>query len=144
MNNVLTAQYVLPPSLPSPTPPLPQKKTESDSFSWGKLSVTELRYPTYWFLTVFGFSTDCCQVSFFVHFSGFFNMCFSASLGTFFIISFEQHAHCALYRNLPADIQPSSEVLEQCTAFLLNIRDWEYLSNLENTANGYIEVRQNG
>lgn len=39
-----------------------------------------------------------------------------------------------------ADIQPSMEVLEYCTAFLLNIRDWDYLSNMENTANGYIEV----
>ncbi|KAL8569201.1 hypothetical protein ACOMHN_051881 [Nucella lapillus] len=41
---------------------------------------------------------------------------------------------------LQQDIVPSSEVLEQCTAFLLNIRDWEYLSSLQNTANGYIEI----
>ncbi|KAJ8302723.1 hypothetical protein KUTeg_019119 [Tegillarca granosa] len=38
------------------------------------------------------------------------------------------------------DIQPSHEVLEHCAAFLMNIRDWAYLSNLENTANGHIEL----
>ncbi|XP_076470196.1 integrator complex subunit 8-like isoform X2 [Babylonia areolata] len=47
---------------------------------------------------------------------------------------------CLTSIRLQQDIQPSSEVLEQCTAFLLNIRDWEYLSNLENTKNGYIET----
>ncbi|XP_041376535.1 integrator complex subunit 8-like [Gigantopelta aegis] len=47
---------------------------------------------------------------------------------------------CLTTIRLGQDIQPSDEVLEQCTAFLLNIRDWDYLTNLENSANGYIEV----
>ncbi|KAK7115409.1 integrator complex subunit 8-like [Littorina saxatilis] len=47
---------------------------------------------------------------------------------------------CLTSVRLGQDIQPSSEVLEQCTAFLLNIRDWEYLSNMENSANSYIEM----
>ncbi|PVD21213.1 hypothetical protein C0Q70_19382 [Pomacea canaliculata] len=47
---------------------------------------------------------------------------------------------CLTSIRLGQDIQPSMEVLEYCTAFLLNIRDWDYLSNMENTANGYIEM----
>nr|KAG5712950.1 hypothetical protein BaRGS_021744 [Batillaria attramentaria] len=47
---------------------------------------------------------------------------------------------CITSIRLQQDILPSSEVLEQCTAFLLNIGDWDYLSNLENTANGFIEM----
>ena len=38
------------------------------------------------------------------------------------------------------DITPSIEVVEHCTAFLCNIGEWNYLSDLNNTADGFIEV----
>ena len=38
------------------------------------------------------------------------------------------------------DIQPSPDVLEHCSAFLVNVRDWTYLMNMENTNSGHIEV----
>ena len=38
------------------------------------------------------------------------------------------------------DITPSVEVIEHCAAFLANIQEWEYLSNLCNSADGFIEV----
>ena len=41
---------------------------------------------------------------------------------------------------LSLDIQPSPEVLEHCAAFLLNVKDWTYLSNMQNTDSGHIEV----
>ncbi|KAK6184710.1 hypothetical protein SNE40_007123 [Patella caerulea] len=47
---------------------------------------------------------------------------------------------CLTSVRLAQDIQPSSEVLEHCTGFLLNIRDWDYLTSMENTRNGYIEL----
>ncbi|XP_048254993.1 integrator complex subunit 8-like isoform X2 [Haliotis rufescens] len=47
---------------------------------------------------------------------------------------------CLTTIRLGQEIQPSEEVLEECTAFLVNIKDWDYLCNLENTANGYIEL----
>ena len=40
------------------------------------------------------------------------------------------------------DIQPNPEVLEHCAAFLLNVKDWTYLSNMQNTDSGHIEVRK--
>ena len=38
------------------------------------------------------------------------------------------------------DIQPTMPILEHCSAFLVNIRDWMYLSNMENAGSGHIEV----
>ena len=40
-----------------------------------------------------------------------------------------------------SDIQPSPDVLEHCAAFLVNVKDWSYLINLDNTNSGHIEVR---
>ncbi|XP_064611171.1 integrator complex subunit 8-like [Liolophura sinensis] len=46
---------------------------------------------------------------------------------------------CITALRLDQDIQPSQEVLEHCIAFLLNMQDWSYMCNLENTRNGFIE-----
>lgn len=43
---------------------------------------------------------------------------------------------CGLF----TDIQPSPDVLEHCAAFLLNVKDWSYLINLDNTNSGHLEV----
>ena len=40
----------------------------------------------------------------------------------------------------PTDIQPTMVILEHCAAFLLNIKDWQYLTNMENSGSGHIEV----
>ena len=33
-----------------------------------------------------------------------------------------------------ADLQPSQELLSYCVAYLLNVKDWDFLSNLKNTS----------
>ncbi|GAB1602023.1 integrator complex subunit 8-like [Argonauta hians] len=38
------------------------------------------------------------------------------------------------------DTPPTPEVVEQAAVFLLNVKDWEYLSNMEGSGNGFIEV----
>ncbi|CAI9737955.1 Hypothetical predicted protein [Octopus vulgaris] len=38
------------------------------------------------------------------------------------------------------DTPPTPEVVEQAAVFLLNVKDWEYLSNMEGSSNGFIEV----
>lgn len=35
---------------------------------------------------------------------------------------------------------PTPEVVEQAAAFLLNVKDWEYLSNMDGSSNGFIEI----
>lgn len=45
---------------------------------------------------------------------------------------------CILYFFL--DIQFIMVILEYCVVFFLNIRDWQYLINMENSGSGYIEV----
>ncbi|XP_052232810.1 integrator complex subunit 8-like isoform X2 [Dreissena polymorpha] len=47
---------------------------------------------------------------------------------------------CITAVRLGQDIQPSPDVLEHCAAFLLNVRDWGYLMNLDNTNSGHIET----
>ncbi|KAL3858729.1 hypothetical protein ACJMK2_008987 [Sinanodonta woodiana] len=47
---------------------------------------------------------------------------------------------CITTVRLGQDIQPSPDILEHCAAFLLNIRDWDYLFNMENTDSGHIEL----
>lgn len=47
---------------------------------------------------------------------------------------------CITAVRLGQDIQPSPDVLEHCSAFLLNVRDWTYLMNMENTNSGHIEA----
>ncbi|WAR11293.1 INT8-like protein, partial [Mya arenaria] len=46
---------------------------------------------------------------------------------------------CITAVRLAQDIQPSPDILEHCAAFLLNVRDWGYLMNLDNTNSGHIE-----
>ncbi|XP_052817702.1 integrator complex subunit 8-like [Mya arenaria] len=47
---------------------------------------------------------------------------------------------CITAVRLAQDIQPSPDILEHCAAFLLNVRDWGYLMNLDNTNSGHIET----
>lgn len=47
---------------------------------------------------------------------------------------------CITSVRLGQDVQPSRFVLEHCAAFLLNIRDWLYLSNMDNSGCGHIEL----
>lgn len=50
-----------------------------------------------------------------------------------------QCKQCLTLIRLGQDITPSIEVVEHCTAFLCNIGEWNYLSDLNNTADGFIE-----
>lgn len=47
---------------------------------------------------------------------------------------------CITCVRLGQDVQPSRFVLEHCAAFLLNIRDWTYLANMDNSGSGHIEL----
>ncbi|XP_021343863.1 integrator complex subunit 8-like isoform X2 [Mizuhopecten yessoensis] len=47
---------------------------------------------------------------------------------------------CITCVRLGQDVQPSRIVLEHCAAFLLNIRDWHYLANMDNSGCGHIEL----
>ncbi|XP_061162526.1 integrator complex subunit 8-like isoform X1 [Saccostrea echinata] len=47
---------------------------------------------------------------------------------------------CITSVRLDQDIQPTMVILEHCAAFLLNIRDWQYLTNMENSGSGHIEL----
>ncbi|XP_005107242.1 integrator complex subunit 8 [Aplysia californica] len=51
-----------------------------------------------------------------------------------------QAKQCITLIRLGQDITPSIEVIEHCSAFLCNIREWGYLSDLCNTADGFIEL----
>ncbi|XP_023932902.1 integrator complex subunit 8 [Lingula anatina] len=46
---------------------------------------------------------------------------------------------CITSFRLDSDMSPSSDIVGHCVAFLLNIKDWDYLGNLENTNSGYVE-----
>ncbi|XP_064641548.1 integrator complex subunit 8-like [Lineus longissimus] len=46
---------------------------------------------------------------------------------------------CITSLRLDSDIHPGNEVIGHSAAFLLTIQDWEYLRNLANTRNGYLE-----
>ncbi|XP_013381421.1 integrator complex subunit 8 [Lingula anatina] len=46
---------------------------------------------------------------------------------------------CITSLRLDSDMSPSSDIVGHCVAFLLNIKDWDYLGNLDNTNSGYIE-----
>nr|XP_022337358.1 integrator complex subunit 8-like isoform X5 [Crassostrea virginica] len=47
---------------------------------------------------------------------------------------------CITSVRLDQDIQPTMVILEHCAAFLLNIKDWQYLTNMENSGSGHIEL----
>ncbi|XP_074646480.1 integrator complex subunit 8-like isoform X2 [Tubulanus polymorphus] len=47
---------------------------------------------------------------------------------------------CITSLRLDSDMYPGGEVIKQCAAFLLNIRDWDYLRNLSNSDNPYLEL----
>ncbi|KAK3086111.1 hypothetical protein FSP39_013715 [Pinctada imbricata] len=47
---------------------------------------------------------------------------------------------CITSVRLDQDIQPTMSILEHCSAFLINIKDWTYLSNMENAGSGHIEL----
>ncbi|XP_013078928.2 integrator complex subunit 8-like isoform X1 [Biomphalaria glabrata] len=51
-----------------------------------------------------------------------------------------QSKQCLTIIRLGQDIIPSVEVVEHCCAFLCNIGEWHYLSDLHNTGDGFIEL----
>lgn len=50
-----------------------------------------------------------------------------------------QCKQCLTAVRLGQDITPSIEVVEHCAAFLCNIGEWQYLADLNNTGDGFIE-----
>ncbi|XP_059163560.1 integrator complex subunit 8-like [Physella acuta] len=50
-----------------------------------------------------------------------------------------QCKQCLTAIRLGQDLQPSREIIEECTAFLCNSGEWQYLSDCSNTGNGFVE-----